>query len=279
MHGRTDCGGFAMRVAQLTDLHVGYRLRVGNGEVDTVDQVRRAVAHVNGLEGPVDRVVLTGDLTADGRPEEYAALRRLLDDLEPAYHVLPGNHDERRALLEAFGDAPGLEAHGGFVHFVVDDLPLRLVGIDTSEPGRVSGRLCEARLAWLDERLGQAPELPTLLCMHHPPFVTGMAAFDAGGFEGADRLAALLEAHPQVRALIAGHVHRPISVAWCGRLGFVAPSASFQFGLEFRHGMPLARVLEPPGIGLISWGPQTGLAAHVAYVGAYPGAEAARRAH
>ena len=34
-----------MRIAQLTDLHVGYRIPLGGGEVDTVEQVRRAVAH------------------------------------------------------------------------------------------------------------------------------------------------------------------------------------------------------------------------------------------
>ncbi len=259
-----------MRVAQMSDLHVGYRIPIAEGEVDALDQVRRAVAHLASLEHPVDRVLLTGDLTADGRLEEYAALRVALDELELPWHPIPGNHDEREPMLEVLGDAPGLVLDAGFVHVLLDDGPLRLVGLDSKEVGRDSGRLCERRLGWLEEVLGAAPDHPTLLFMHHPPFATGLAAFDADGFEGAESLGAILGRNPQVLAIVAGHQHRPIATAWNGVLACVAPSVSFQFAADFAGGRRLQRVLEPPAIGLYHYQAATGLSSHLAYVGAWP---------
>ena len=258
-----------MRIAQMTDLHVGYRVPVAGAEVDALEQVRRAVAHVAALGDPVERVLLTGDLTADGRPEEYAALRAVLDDLDVPWHPVPGNHDERGPLLDALGDAPGLVTTDGFVNVLLEDGPVRLIGLDTKEPGRVSGRLCERRLGWLDDVLAAAPSRPTMLFMHHPPFATGMAAFDADGFEGAGALAAILARNPQVLAIAAGHQHRPITVAWNGVLACIVPSASFQLSADFAGGN-LRRVIEPPALGIYHHTPEDGMVAHLTYVGEWP---------
>ena len=36
-----------------------------------------------------------------------------------------------------------------FVQYVVDDYPVRLIALDTLDDGRIGGRLCAERLAWI----------------------------------------------------------------------------------------------------------------------------------
>jgi 3',5'-cyclic AMP phosphodiesterase CpdA len=44
-------------------------------------------------------------LVLDGEPAAYARLRALLRPLRPPVFVIPGNHDDRAALGDAFKDA------------------------------------------------------------------------------------------------------------------------------------------------------------------------------
>ncbi len=88
------------------------------------------------------------------------------------FYVLPGNHDDRRALSRHF-DVPG--GDGEPVQYSVDLGPLRLVVLDTTIPGEDAGALDAERLDWLDNELAVAPGQLTLVAMHHPPLLTGIA--------------------------------------------------------------------------------------------------------
>ncbi|MGG2362249.1 phosphodiesterase, partial [Salmonella enterica] len=91
-------------------------------------------------------------------------LARLAAPLLP----IPGNHDARGAMRAAFAEL-SLFRDDRFLHFAVDLGPVRVIGLDSLEPGKVEGRLCPDRLAWLDARLAEAPGRPTLIALHHPP--------------------------------------------------------------------------------------------------------------
>ena len=94
------------------------------------------MAHLNGLTPRPDVVLATGDLVERGEPEEYARLRAILDGLAMPLYVIPGNHDARGPLARAFGDRGYLPQDGGFLHYTVEDWPVRLIGLDTHVPGR-----------------------------------------------------------------------------------------------------------------------------------------------
>ena len=93
-----------MIVAQLTDAHIKAGRRIAYGRVDTAAMLETAVAHVNALRPAIDAVIVTGDLTDQGHPDEYAAIRPILDELSMPWHVVPGNHDDRDNFLRAFAD-------------------------------------------------------------------------------------------------------------------------------------------------------------------------------
>jgi 3',5'-cyclic AMP phosphodiesterase CpdA len=263
-----------MLIAQLSDPHIVAAGRKILGRVDTPACLERAVAHVNGLIPRADLVLLTGDLVDDGTPESYANLRRILDRLQAPYAVLPGNHDDRENLRAAFPDLPDLPRDGGFLHYTIEDRPLRVVALDTIVPGEVGGALCRERLDWLEQRLGEAPDRPTLIAMHHPPFASGIEEMDAINCANSAALGALLERHAQVVRIVCGHIHRPITFGWAGTVVTTAPSTAHQVALDLRPGAPVTWVAEPPACQLHYWLPESGLVTHLSYIGDYGGPQA-----
>jgi 3',5'-cyclic-AMP phosphodiesterase len=223
--------GAPFLLLQITDTHIG-----GNwGGEDPVAGLEEVVEDVLALPDPPDAVVITGDLAEHGAAAEYATVRELTARIPGPRHVLPGNHDERGALRTAFdlaGDATDP------VRYAVDLGPLRLVAIDTTIPGRDAGALDPESLAWLDAELGRGKDRTTLLAMHHPPIATGIDAWDAIGLAPDDRAALerVLDDHPQVKRVVAGHVHQSITTTLSGRPVLTVPSTYVQAHLDFTAG-------------------------------------------
>jgi Icc protein len=258
-------------IAQISDMHVKAEGQQLYDRIDTAAYLERAVAHVMGLNPLPDLVVATGDLVEGGKPEEYARLRCLLAPLSMPLYIIPGNHDARTAMREAFADHAYL-ADAEFLHFAIDDLPVRLIGLDTLVPGKGHGELCAARLGWVRDRLNEQTDKPTLIFMHHPPFDCGIDAFDGARLtKGDTELAELVRRHGKVERVMCGHVHRPIQVRWAGTMASIAPSTAHQATLDFEPGAPLSMMMEPPAIALHQWRPATGLVTHVSYIGDFDG--------
>lgn len=260
-----------MLIAQITDTHIKAAGRLAYRRVDPADRLRNCVAHLNALSPRPNLVLLTGDLVDLGRPEEYVLLREILAPLDAPLHVIPGNHDERGALRQAFADHGYLPREGEFLHYVLEDYPLRLIGLDTVVPGELRGELCSARLAWLEAQLERAPERPTALFMHHPPFLTGLAKMDWQNCHNGAALGALLERHRQVVRLLCGHVHRPVLLHWHGVTASIAPSPSHSCVFDLNSDASHDFVLEPPSCALHYWREGTGLISHLTFIGDYGG--------
>jgi 3',5'-cyclic AMP phosphodiesterase CpdA len=184
--------------------------------------------------------------------------------------VLPGNHDDRALLRQAMGTIAYPPPEGEFLHRVVDDLPVRIVALDTQVPGRPEGALCPRRLGWLADRLAEAPGRPTLIAMHHPPFVTGIGHMDAMRCFDDVALAKVLRSAPGVERLVCGHVHRPVTVRWAGMVASIAPSTAHQVALDLVEGAPARWTGEPPAIALHAWAPEIGFVSHLSYTGNFP---------
>lgn len=242
-----------MLIAQISDLHVVTAGTLLGGVVDSQAALGAAIDHIGALDPRPDIVLATGDLTQDGLPEDYALLRAAFDRLPMPVYVIPGNHDNRTNLRAAFGDGGYLPETGAFLHYAIDRHPLRLIGLDTVIEGEVGGQMCSARLRWLEDRLSEHPDRPTVIFMHHPPFTTGIAFMDRPPFKGAADLEAVIGRFPRVQLVTCGHVHRTIQTQWAGTLAAVAPSIVFQMALELSDDAPSAFVCEPPAISLHLW--------------------------
>jgi len=128
-----------MLIAQITDPHIKARGKLAYKKVDTETNLRRVVSHVKDLDPKPDVVLITGDLTDFGRPEEYELFRSLIAPLGLPFYVIPGNHDTREGMRQAFTDHHYLPAEGDYLHYAIEEYPLRLIGLDTTVPGKPQG--------------------------------------------------------------------------------------------------------------------------------------------
>jgi 3',5'-cyclic AMP phosphodiesterase CpdA len=242
-------------IAQITDTHIRPKGKLLHHMVRTARALRRCVAEIEALQPRPDLVLATGDLVEDGKPKEYRRLRRILDAFSIPVFVIPGNHDARGALREAFADHSYLPAKGP-LHYALDTLPLRLVALDTLRRGKPGGELDDERLAWLDAQLAREPTRPTLVVMHHPPFDIGVPPVDAHGFRGRERFLELVRAHPQIVRIVCGHVHRFVNVTLAHTVATAIPSTAPQLVVA-RHGPFYRLQLESPSYALHRWDGRT----------------------
>ncbi|MBX9947190.1 MAG: phosphodiesterase [Reyranella sp.] len=259
-----------MLIAQITDTHIKLPGKLAYRKVDTAAMLGRCVEELLALDPQPDLVLLTGDLVDLGRPAEYEHLKSILAPIRQRIVAIPGNHDDRGAMREAFRDGGYLPAGAGFLQFAIDDYPLRLVGLDTLVPGQGGGELCTERLAWLDRTLAAKPEAPTLVLMHHPPFVTGIGHMDRIGLKGRDGFAAIMARHAQVELILCGHLHRTIRAQVGDRPALTCPSPAHQVALDIDPEAPSCFRMEPPGF-MLHWWNGGGLVSHTAVIGDYDG--------
>jgi len=225
-----------MLIAQISDTHILARSSDDAAGASRAENLRRCIGDIN-RQG-VDVVVHTGDSVHNGIAEEYAHLREILAELEAPLFLVPGNRDRHGALRAAFDDLSYLPKDGDFLHYAVEDHPIRLVGLDSVVAGERKGVFCAQRLAWLEETLAREPDGPTILFMHHPPFDIAEHNY-VGGYrrpQDAEDLAALVSRHPQVKRLLCGHVHCLHREPWGGTVGATMPSVA----VDLRKGVEAA---------------------------------------
>ena len=260
-----------MLIAQITDTHVADSHSAIEQCCRTTDHLERAVAHLNALQPRPDLVIHTGDVVDHGRIEEYAHAREMLAALAMPLFVMPGNHDDRENMVLTFDDSGYLPRDGGRLQYTVEDFPVRLIALDTLVPGANTGHLGPEQLAWLDAKLAEAPDRPTALCMHHPPFRTALAAMDKMGLDDSDALAAVVRRHRHIEAILCGHIHRPIVRRFAGTVACICSSTAHQVALDLPPEQRLAIVMEPPSAMLHYWGGRDdGLVTHLSYIDEQP---------
>lgn len=259
-----------MIIAQVSDTHIRLPGKLAYRRVDTAHYLRQAVAHLGALDPAPDVIIMTGDLVDFGSPPEYAHLAELIAPLAPPVYLVPGNHDERDALRAAF-PAHAYLPPAGFLNYVIEDWPVRLVALDTLVPGEGGGEVCEERLAWLDRTLAAAPQRPTMVMMHHPPFRTGIDFMDGHGLRNKEGFAAVIARHPHVERIVCGHLHRSIQCRVGGTVASTCPSPAHQIVLDLHPGATLGFAMEPPGYQLHVWYEGTGLVTHTVVIGTFDG--------
>jgi Icc protein len=259
-------------IAQISDFHLRPRGLPALGFVETNAYARRAVATLLALRPVPDAVVVTGDIADTGDPREYAMAREILSVLPMPVYLIPGNHDRRDTMRVSLGDTGWVGPVGdGPINYAVDVGPLRLVCLDSFVAGRPHGELGSETLAWLDATLAAAPDCPTLVAVHHPPFRTGLGHMDSILLADGAALEEVIRRHPQVGRVISGHVHRAITASFGGTMAMISPGTAHQVALDLADSATALFVMEPPGYLVHAWTADTGFVSHLQYVERFPG--------
>ena len=243
-----------MILAQISDSHIEAPGVLTYGTFDASASLSRVVDALNAADPQPTAVLHTGDLVHHGESAQYPPARAILGRIKAPVYAIPGNHDSREGFAEAFADQPWLPKNGPFLPYTVEDLPVRLICLDTVVPGQPWGTLCKERLAWLDAQLAAQPARPTIVACHHPPFATGLTGSSKIGLDqGGAEFANILSRHAQGQRVLCGHSHRPMLGMFGGRPVWVAPATCYQFEAGFSAENTLALTQEPPGYGLHLW--------------------------
>jgi 3',5'-cyclic-AMP phosphodiesterase len=215
-----------LHLALLADTHVPGDRQHGHRGMNPWEHLRVAAGPIAAARP--DGVVICGDVARlEGREADYRELRALLEPVAavaPVY-ITPGNHDDRANLLKVFPERPGRPAPvEGHLVTVIDHEALRVVVLDSLlYVNQVAGLLGRAQREWLSGFLPLVADRPVVLFVHHPP------TDDDGDLLDGDRLLAILQPHPHVKALFHGHAH-VWSIGRRDRLPIVSlPALGFNF--------------------------------------------------
>ncbi|MDJ0732553.1 MAG: 3',5'-cyclic-AMP phosphodiesterase [Nostocaceae cyanobacterium] len=189
-------------IAQVTDIHLFADENQELLGMPTSESFGVVIQRLKELDSKLDLLLLTGDLSGDGKPESYERVDNLLRPLQIPTYWLPGNHDcamtmEEILNLGLFSRRKSFE-RGGW-HFIL---------LDSSVPDCVHGHLSLETLDWLDFQLTITANKPTLIALHHPPFAVNSDWLDTSKLQNSQELFAILDRHPQVKLVLFGHIHQ-----------------------------------------------------------------------
>ena len=198
-----------MIIAQISDTHIA---------LDTPDSDRRiedferTIADINALDPAPDVIIHSGDIAHNGRADEYRVAAKILAQARAPAYVMVGNKDDRDNLRKEFSDANYLTSDLEFISYTIEDFPVRLIVLDTLNPGSNKGDFCGARLSMLANMIDAEPAKPIAIFAHHPPFLVPEGP-EPLHFETEDvmhRLREALQRSCRIIGVFCGHVHRGV---------------------------------------------------------------------
>ncbi|GAA0322906.1 metallophosphoesterase [Psychrobacter aestuarii] len=221
-----------VNVLQITDLHLSDIARCG--DVRCCHQRFEAVL-AQALAEPIrcDLILVTGDLVSKIQPHIYDHIFSVLDATTIPFACIAGNHDvtderdstvpfSERTLVAKVADARLLNQHA-----IVSE-HWQILLIDSSVPGKISGELADADIAWLDAQLTACPK-PALIALHHHIIPMQSAWIDVHIAKNVSPFWQQLRAHPQVKAIVSGHTHQEKVYTHNGVTVYSTPSTCYQF--------------------------------------------------
>ncbi|EGO6529267.1 metallophosphoesterase [Enterococcus faecalis] len=114
----------------------------------------------------IDLVIISGDLTEDGEPEDYAFLKEKLQTILQGIPMIVtlGNHDIKKNFRIGWLNQIGSEQP----YNVVQTYPeFHIISLDNSEYDNPDGHMNKEQKDWLQTTLKKLSDKPILLVMHH----------------------------------------------------------------------------------------------------------------
>lgn len=204
------------RIALVSDTHA--TRGVSGEEPRYRGRLDKVMAAVNAAR--VDMVLIAGDLTQDGKPEELTDFKTQIKGFAAPVWVVPGNHDignkivrgkERETTLNPFRLAR-FEMRVGPSFYARECAGLRVIGLNSPIFGSGFARE-KAMWRFLEKELARPSAKPTVVFMHYPLFTKTPA--EASEYwniepEPRQRLLTLLR-QGGVKTVLSGHLHRPLT--------------------------------------------------------------------
>jgi len=240
-------------ILQISDTHIVPEGVLVSGRLDTADSLARLVERIDGIRdqiGPIDALLVSGDLSDDGSAESYARFKTLIAPLGLPTYIIAGNHDAREPMRTAFSNDLPASGPLNWTRKVGD---IHLIGLDTLVEGQGSGTLSPDSLSFLHTALSDAGDAPVLLALHHPPFASGIGFMDKIGLTNRDAVQDILADHSGTLRIVCGHIHTLIVSDVDGHIAISAPSPCSTFAYSRRPDEPVGYMTQEDGFLLHRW--------------------------
>ncbi|HEY2952502.1 MAG TPA: metallophosphoesterase [Verrucomicrobiae bacterium] len=223
--------GVVARIALVSDTHT--TRGTNNDQPKYRARLDRVMAAANAAQ--VDLVLIAGDLTENGSPEETSDFQNQIKGFKAPVLFVPGNHDVGNKLIPGKGGTVSADRVAAFEKTLGPSFHaqtragLRVIGVNSP----IFGSGFEREMAmwdFLEKELARPAPVPTVVFMHYPPFVK--QADESGGDywniepEPRARLLSLLR-RGGVRTVFSGHLHRDLTNRHAGILFVTTRPVSF----------------------------------------------------
>lgn len=186
-------------IVHLSDIHFG---RVND---QVITPLVEAITRIN-----PDLVAVSGDLTQRARSHQFKEAREFLDRLPKPQIVVPGNHDV--PLHNVF--ARFMQPLRKYRRYITNDLrpfyhdeEIAVLGVNTARSLTIKGgRINEAQVAWMRDRLCAADREAVRVVVTHHPFDLPQG-HDERALVGRARMAMEHLASCGADLFLAGHLH------------------------------------------------------------------------
>ena len=217
-----------MLIIQISDTHISEPDTSVPHTLERISVLKSFVDHVSAMDEKPDLILHTGDVSQNGKPEEYKIVESILKSVGVPVFFALGNRDLDVNLIETLKDLGGARLANGFLIYSIDGFPVRLIAMDTQKRNSRIGTVCSVRLDILDKLLKEQPNTPTAIFMHHPAFhvPTSKYPFQFSDTSTADSFLEMVASHRQIVQLFCGHMHRQFSVKLKTCTASITPSLS-----------------------------------------------------
>lgn len=220
-------------------------------DTDTALNLRAVAQRIREMALAPAAFIFSGDLSNHGEPDSYRQLAQIIEEEfrpmgAPVFLGL-GNHDSRlpfRQIVLGETDASDESIQHYYAETVGD---VKIIMLDSLEPGRVHGYLGPEQLAWLNTELTTGAPGGCLVVLHHPSLPRGVPRPDDYLLRDRAEFGEVIARHKDVLAILCGHSHVPTFGLFAGTLHVAAPATAYQLDPSIRDG---GRGLEGAGFNL-----------------------------
>jgi Icc protein len=238
-------------IAQITDCHLPADPQQKYRGIKPHKNLKKLLKKVKVMRP--DLLLASGDLSEDGSRASYHALKRFFSPLDIPVLALPGNHDDAEMLAEFFPGSP-VETFSASEHG-----PWQIVRLNSCLPGKPEGLLSKKTLLDLEGFLAFHSRGPIVIALHHQPVAINSPWIDKYPLLEPEAFLKLVDQHPNVRAVVWGHVHQQYEADRNGTAMLGGPSSAIN-GLKTAQKFtpdpsgPACRWLELKTDGLVHTG-------------------------
>lgn len=200
-------------IAHITDTHLGDPTALDR-DVDPKMNLEAILDNI--ALDRIDDVIITGDL---GEPDILPWLFEQLEDSNPGFKVILGNHDDFKEIMKYYKSTSPIAKNE--LYYTQEDEFYKYIFMDSS-----SGTVSDAQLEWLSSEVNTLKKI--ILFIHHPVLGLNTGMDNIYPLHNRGKVNEILQHSRHEVTIFCGHYHMPDKRIDGKIIQYITPSVAFQ---------------------------------------------------